>query len=46
MSDKPDIKEVETFDATKLKKVEVQEKNPLPTAEQIAEEKAAEATAE
>ena len=33
MSDKPDISEVTTFDKTKLKKTETQEKNPLPTKE-------------
>lgn len=33
MSDKPDVTEVTTFDKTKLKKTETQEKNPLPTKE-------------
>ena len=33
MSDKPDVKEVETFDKSKLKKTTTQEKNPLPTKE-------------
>lgn len=33
MSDKPDVNEVKTFDKTKLKKTETQEKNPLPTKE-------------
>lgn len=33
MSDKPDITEVTTFDKTKLKKTETQEKNTLPTKE-------------
>uniref|UniRef100_A0A672FKJ7 Thymosin beta n=1 Tax=Salarias fasciatus TaxID=181472 RepID=A0A672FKJ7_SALFA len=33
MADKPDISEVNTFDKTKLKKTETQEKNPLPTKE-------------
>lgn len=33
MADKPDIKEVTTFDKTKLKKTETQEKNTLPTKE-------------
>lgn len=33
MSDKPDVKEVETFDKSKLKHTVVQEKNPLPTKE-------------
>lgn len=35
MSDKPDVKEVESFDKSKLKKVETQEKNPLPTQESM-----------
>lgn len=30
---KPDVKEVESFDKTKLKKTETKEKNPLPTKE-------------
>ena len=30
MSDKPDVSEVTTFDKTKLKHTETQEKNPLP----------------
>ena len=33
MSDKPDISEVSTFDKTKLKKTETQEKNTLPSKE-------------
>lgn len=33
MSDKPDVSEVTTFDKTKLKHAETQEKNPLPTKE-------------
>ena len=33
MSDKPDISEVTTFDKTKLKKSETQEKNTLPSKE-------------
>ena len=33
MSDKPDVSEVNTFDKSKLKKTETQEKNPLPTKE-------------
>lgn len=36
MSDKPDISEVTSFDKTKLKKTETQEKNPLPTKESKA----------
>ncbi|XP_054888043.1 thymosin beta-4 [Poeciliopsis prolifica] len=40
MSDKPDIAEVTTFDKTKLKKTETQEKNTLPTKETIEQEKA------
>jgi len=39
MSDKPDVEEVTKFDKTKLKKVETQEKNPLPTKETIEQEK-------
>lgn len=35
MGDKPDVKEVETFDKTKLKKTATQEKNTLPTAESM-----------
>ena len=31
MADKPDVSEVTTFDKSKLKKTETQEKNPLPT---------------
>uniref|UniRef100_A0A672JQ69 Thymosin beta n=1 Tax=Salarias fasciatus TaxID=181472 RepID=A0A672JQ69_SALFA len=41
MSDKPDVSEVESFDKTKLKKTETQEKNTLPTKETIEQEKAA-----
>jgi len=41
MSDKPDISEVSSFDKSKLKKTETQEKNPLPTKEVIEQEKAA-----
>ena len=33
MADKPDISEVTTFDKTKLKKTDTQEKNTLPTSE-------------
>ena len=33
MGDKPDVAEVATFDKTKLKKTETQEKNTLPTKE-------------
>ncbi|CAG5933251.1 unnamed protein product [Menidia menidia] len=40
MSDKPDISEVTSFDKSKLKKTETQEKNPLPTKETIEQEKA------
>ncbi|XP_076017977.1 thymosin beta-12-like [Genypterus blacodes] len=39
MSDKPDLEEVTKFDKTKLKKTETQEKNPLPSAETIEQEK-------
>ncbi|EGD77735.1 thymosin beta-15A [Salpingoeca rosetta] len=34
-----DVKEVESFDRSKLKKVDVVEKNVLPTAEDIAADK-------
>jgi thymosin beta 4 len=33
MADKPDVSEVTTFDKSKLKKTDTQEKNPLPTKE-------------
>ena len=33
MADKPDVTEVTTFDKTKLKKTDTQEKNTLPTKE-------------
>lgn len=33
MADKPDISEVTTFDKSKLKKTDTQEKNTLPTNE-------------
>ena len=33
MDDKPDLAEVTSFDKTKLKKTETEEKNPLPTKE-------------
>lgn len=33
MADKPDITEVTTFDKSKLKKTETEEKNTLPTKE-------------
>lgn len=39
MADKPDITEVTTFDKTKLKKTETEEKNTLPTKETIEQEK-------
>ncbi|XP_040913373.1 thymosin beta-4 [Toxotes jaculatrix] len=39
MADKPDITEVTTFDKSKLKKTETQEKNTLPTKETIEQEK-------
>ncbi|XP_076603799.1 thymosin beta-4 [Chaetodon auriga] len=41
MSDKPDVGEVTTFDKSKLKKTETQEKNTLPTKETIEQEKSA-----
>ena len=39
MSDKPDMAEIKKFDKSKLKKMETQEKNPLPSKEMIEEEK-------
>lgn len=39
MADKPDLAEVEKFNKTKLKKVEVKVKNSLPTKEEIEKEK-------
>uniref|UniRef100_A0A8C1DML9 Thymosin beta n=2 Tax=Cyprinus carpio TaxID=7962 RepID=A0A8C1DML9_CYPCA len=41
MSDKPNLEEVTSFDKTKLKKTETQEKNPLPSKETIEQEKQA-----
>jgi len=41
MSDKPDISEVTSFDKSKLKKTQTEEKNPLPSKETIEQEKAA-----
>lgn len=35
MSDKPDISEVASFDKSKLKKTETEEKNTLPTKESM-----------
>ncbi len=35
MSDKPNLEEVTSFDKTKLKKTETQEKNPLPSKESM-----------
>lgn len=39
MADKADVSEVTSFDKTKLKKTETQEKNTLPTKETIEQEK-------
>jgi len=39
MSDKPDLKEVESFNKKKLKKTETKVKNPLPTKEVLEQEK-------
>uniref|UniRef100_A0A672SD09 Thymosin beta n=1 Tax=Sinocyclocheilus grahami TaxID=75366 RepID=A0A672SD09_SINGR len=41
MSDKPNLEEVTSFDKSKLKKTETQEKNPLPSKETIDQEKQA-----
>lgn len=40
MGDKPDVSAVETFDKSKLKKTETQEKNTLPDKATIEQEKA------
>lgn len=37
--DKPDLSEVEKFDKNKLKKAQTQEKNPLPSKEDLEKEK-------
>ncbi|XP_063160556.1 thymosin beta-4-like [Candoia aspera] len=39
MSDKPDTAEIEKFDKSKLRKTEMQEKNPLPSKETTEPEK-------
>uniref|UniRef100_A0AAZ3RMH2 Thymosin beta n=1 Tax=Oncorhynchus tshawytscha TaxID=74940 RepID=A0AAZ3RMH2_ONCTS len=39
MSDKPNMREISSFDKTKLKKTETRVKNPLPTKETIDEER-------
>jgi hypothetical protein len=39
MADKPDLSEVEQFDKNKLKKATTQEKNPLPSKEDLEKEK-------
>ncbi|XP_063159785.1 thymosin beta-4-like [Candoia aspera] len=39
MSNKPDAAQTEKFDKSKLKKIETQEKNPLPSKETIEQEK-------
>ena len=41
MSDQPDMAEIEKVDKSKLKKMETQEKNPLPSKETIEQEKQA-----
>jgi len=41
MSDKPDVSEVTKFDKGKLKTVETEEKNTLPTKDTIEQEKQA-----
>ncbi|XP_077192450.1 thymosin beta-4-like [Paroedura picta] len=41
MSDKPDMVEIEKFDKSKLKKTEMQEKNPRPSKETIERKKQA-----
>ncbi|MCJ8740656.1 hypothetical protein PDJAM_G00061490 [Pangasius djambal] len=39
MADKPSMMEITSFDKTKLKKTQTQEKNPLPTKEAIEQER-------
>ncbi|XP_069842477.1 thymosin beta-15A homolog [Dendropsophus ebraccatus] len=39
MADKPDVSEVEKFDRKKLRKTNTEEKNTLPTKEDIEQEK-------
>jgi hypothetical protein len=39
MGDKPDVSEVTSFDKSKLKKTDTEEKNTLPTKETIDQEK-------
>ncbi|XP_065751538.1 thymosin beta-10-like [Phocoena phocoena] len=41
MADKPDMAEIASFDKAKLKTMETQEKNTLPTKETIKQEKQA-----
>uniref|UniRef100_A0A8C1VAL0 Thymosin, beta n=1 Tax=Cyprinus carpio TaxID=7962 RepID=A0A8C1VAL0_CYPCA len=44
MADKPNMTEITSFDKTKLRKTETQEKNPLPTKETIEQERQGEST--
>ncbi|XP_028977020.1 thymosin beta [Esox lucius] len=39
MSDKPNMREISSFDKTKLKKTETRVKNQLPTKETIDQER-------
>ncbi|XP_036864213.2 thymosin beta-4-like [Manis javanica] len=39
MSDKPGMAEIEKLGKSKLKKTEMQDKNPLPSKEKIEQEK-------
>lgn len=39
MADKPDLSEVEKFDKKQLNKVDTQEKNPLPSKEDLEKAK-------
>ncbi|XP_048448514.1 thymosin beta-10-like [Rhincodon typus] len=41
MEEKPDFREVASFDKSKLKKTDTEVKNPLPTKETIDQEKKA-----
>ncbi|XP_032960860.1 thymosin beta-10-like [Rhinolophus ferrumequinum] len=42
MADKPNVRKITNFDKAKLKKMEMQEKNTLPTKETTEQEKQSE----
>ncbi|XP_067885022.1 thymosin beta-10-like [Heterodontus francisci] len=44
MAEKPDLTEVSTFDKSKLKKIDPEVKNTLPTKETIDQEKKADSS--